>query len=198
MAPDTVRWTDCGEEDGADRNRDEQSDRGSDTRPAVECESPSPGAGEQRSICLKRCAQERFTARAPVVRPLPRMRMRLLTSHRYDGRTRRESPRRETAGETCAGWTGPGARQSGREPLREGMGATTGSCTSRASNSGMRNDTDRKAAGYNRSELRIQAIRIRNSDGRQHATCERTRTRGRENFEDDPLSPFATDAGCGQ
>ena len=31
-----------------------------------------------------------------------------------------------------------------------------------------------KAAGYNRSGLRIQAIRIRNSDAWQHVTCERT------------------------
>ena len=61
MAPHAVGRSERGDEDGADGNRDEQPDGGGDQRPAVDSETPAPGAERQRTVRRKRRAQRNAT-----------------------------------------------------------------------------------------------------------------------------------------
>ena len=95
----------------------------------------------------------------------------MFASHPSDGPTGRGWTRCMTPG---AGWAGSDVRRSSRGPFREGVGAKAESCTSRISSAGMRDNDNREPAGYNRSGLRIQAIRICNADDRILERCERS------------------------
>ena len=78
------------------------------------------------------------------------------------------------AGETGAGWNGPGARRSGRDHFARERAEHPGLARAEPPDPEREATSIEKPAGYNCSGLRIQAIRIRNSVGRQHVTCERT------------------------
>ena len=78
------------------------------------------------------------------------------------------------AGVTGAGWNGPGARRIGCGHFAREWAEHSGLARAEPPAPEREATWIEKPAGYNRSGLRIQAIRIRNSVVRQHVICERT------------------------